>query len=58
MDRLRVEELPDRYGPLAVLYTTDEKPVFKNNQEEVTRGAADRLAELCMSKVCSTPPSR
>jgi hypothetical protein len=59
MDRLRVDELPDRYGPLAFLYPTDEKPVFKNNQEEVTRGAADRLAELRISsKVCSKLPSR
>jgi hypothetical protein len=46
MDRLRVEELPERYGPLAFLFPTEEKPVFKNNQEEVTRDAASRLAVL------------
>jgi hypothetical protein len=43
--RIRVEELPERYGPLAFLFPTEEKPVFKNNQEEVTRDAANRLAE-------------
>ncbi len=46
MDRLTIEELPDRYGPLAFLFPTEEKPVFKNNQEEVTRDAASRLAAL------------
>jgi hypothetical protein len=46
MDRLRIEEIPDRYGPLAFLFPTEEKPVFQNNQVEVTRDAADRLAEL------------
>jgi hypothetical protein len=46
MDRLRLDELPERYGPLAFLFPTEEKPVFKNNQEEVTRDAAARLAVL------------
>ena len=46
MDRLTIEELPERYGPLAFLFPTEEKPVFKNNQEEVTRDAASRLAAL------------
>ena len=46
MDRVKIEELPERYGPLAFLFPTDEKPVFKNNQEEVTRDAASRLAAL------------
>jgi hypothetical protein len=46
MDRVGIEELPERYGPLAFLFPTEEKPVFKNNQEEVTRDAASRLAVL------------
>ena len=46
LDRVRVDELPERFGPLAFLFPTEEKPVFQNNQVEVTRGAADRLAEL------------
>ncbi len=50
VDRLKVEELPRRYGPLAFLFPTPEKPVFKNDHEAVTRAAADRLA-TCFNKL-------
>jgi type II restriction/modification system DNA methylase subunit YeeA len=46
LDKLKLEELPERWGPLSFLFPVPEKPVFKNNQEEVTRDAADRLATL------------
>ena len=46
VDRVKLEELPGRYGPLAFLFPTLETPVFGNNQEQVTRDAADRLATL------------
>ena len=50
VDRLKIEELPRRDGPLAFLFPTPEKPVFRNDQEAVTRGAADRLA-TCFNKL-------
>ncbi|NQU25685.1 MAG: hypothetical protein HQ567_30730 [Candidatus Nealsonbacteria bacterium] len=50
VDRLRIEELPQRWGPLAFLFPTPEKPVFGNDHEEVTRKAADRLA-TCFNKL-------
>jgi hypothetical protein len=46
LDKLRLAEFPDRYGPLAFLFPTEEKPVFRNSQEEVARNAPDRPAEL------------
>jgi type II restriction/modification system DNA methylase subunit YeeA len=50
VDRLKIEELPQRDGPLAFLYPTPEKPVFRNDHEAVTRDAADRLA-TCFNKL-------
>jgi hypothetical protein len=44
VDKLPLADLPDRYGPLAFLYPTHERPTFENNREKVTREAADRLA--------------
>ena len=40
VDRLKIEDLPRRYGPLAFLFPTPEKPVFGNDHEAVTRDAA------------------
>lgn len=44
VDKVRVEELPERYGPLAFLFPNLEKPTFGNDHEAVTRDAADHLA--------------
>jgi hypothetical protein len=44
LDTVALGELPERYGPLAFLSPTNEKPVFGNDHEAVTRQAADRLA--------------
>jgi SAM-dependent methyltransferase len=50
VDRLPIDELPTRFGPLAFLFPTPERPVFGNDQEEVTRKAADLLA-VCFNKL-------
>ncbi len=50
LDRVNIAELPDRYGPLAFLFPTGERPIFGNNHEEVTRQAADCLA-TCFTKI-------
>lgn len=42
VDQVKTQELPARYGPLAFLFPGDEKPVFGNHHEEVTRAAADQ----------------
>lgn len=58
VDKLALADLPQRYGPLAFLFPTDEKPVFGNDQESVTRAAADRLA-VCFNKlIAKGGPSR
>lgn len=44
LDRLSIADLPERYGPLAFLFPEQEEPVFRNDQEAVTREAADYLA--------------
>ncbi len=46
VDRVPLAELPRRYGPLAFLFPTHETPVFGNDNEKVTREAAERLAVL------------
>jgi hypothetical protein len=50
VDEVRLTELPERYGPLAFLFKTLDKPVFRNDQESVTREAADRLV-TCFQKL-------
>jgi len=50
VDTVALDELPDRYGPLAFLFPTQERPVFGNDHEAVTRKAADLLAE-CFNKL-------
>jgi SAM-dependent methyltransferase len=50
VDTLRLEELPDRYGPVAFLLPSRESPTFGNDHEAVTRAAADRLA-TCFNKL-------
>jgi len=57
VDRVSLKELPDRFGPLAFLFAKPEEPVFGNHQEEVTRRAADKLAE-CFSSMVARGVSR
>jgi type II restriction/modification system DNA methylase subunit YeeA len=51
VDKLRLVDLPDHHGPLAFLFPGDEKPVFGNHQESVTREAANHLAACFNSLV-------
>lgn len=44
VDQLKLEDLPTRYGPLTFLFSDPQKPVFGNDQEKVTREAADKIA--------------
>ncbi|HNO80062.1 MAG TPA: class I SAM-dependent DNA methyltransferase [Phycisphaerae bacterium] len=50
VDRLKVTDLPNRWGPLAFLFPSHDRPVFGNDQEQVTRDAADKLAR-CFNKL-------
>jgi len=50
VDRVDLAELSDRYGPLAFLFPTQERPVFGNDHVAVTREAADYLA-VCFNKL-------
>ena len=49
-DVVKLKELPERWGALAFLFPTNEKPSFGNDREAVTREAADRLAR-CYTKL-------
>ena len=50
VDQVALSDLPDRWGPLAFLFPTSETPTFGNDQEEVTRRAANLLA-TCFNKL-------
>jgi len=50
VDRLPLTELPDRWGPLAFLFPSHDRPTFGNDLEQVTRDAADKLAR-CFNKL-------
>lgn len=50
VDQLRLTDLPERYGPLAFLFPLFEKPTFGNDQQAVTREAANLLA-LCFNRI-------
>jgi SAM-dependent methyltransferase len=52
VDTVPLTELPDRYGPLAFLFPTQDRPIFGNDREKVTREAADRLA-TCYTKLAT-----
>jgi len=57
VDQLALTDLPKRCGPLAFLFPTRERPVFGNDQEAVTREAADRLA-VCFNKLIARNVAR
>lgn len=57
VDKVRIEDLPERYGPLAFLFPTNEIPVFGNDHEKVTRKAANLLA-TCFNKLVVRGVSR
>lgn len=57
VDRLPLAELPERYGPLAFLFPSHDRPVFGNDHEQVTRESADLLA-TCFNKLVARNVSR
>jgi len=50
VDRVKLADLPERFGPLNFLFPTNETPVFGNDHEKVTRKAANLLA-TCFNKL-------
>jgi SAM-dependent methyltransferase len=48
VDKISLEKLPERAGALAFMELGDKKPVFRNNQVEVTERAARRMGELLL----------
>jgi hypothetical protein len=44
VDTVAIKDLPKRYGPLLFLFSSQETPIFGNDQVAVTREAADYLA--------------
>ncbi|WP_198045283.1 DNA methyltransferase [Cupriavidus taiwanensis] len=44
VEKIKLAELPKKYGALNFLFPGEVKPVFGNHHEEVTREAADKLA--------------
>lgn len=55
VDRVTLDELPQRYTALNFLFPNNPEPVFDNDREEVSRKAADQMAELYLRLV--TRPS-
>jgi type II restriction/modification system DNA methylase subunit YeeA len=49
-DTVALKDLPNRWGPMAFLAPGSPKPTFDNDREQVTRQAADCLAE-CFRKL-------
>ena len=50
LDIVTLEQLPERWGPLAFLFPGKVQPTFGNDHEAVTRKAADLLAQ-CFTKL-------
>jgi len=46
VDKVTLEQLPERVGAFAFMELTDRKPVFNNNQIEVTEKAGQRMGLL------------
>lgn len=46
VDRVLLEELPDRYTAFNFLFPDERKPQFNNDRVEVTRDAADKVAQV------------
>ena len=51
LDKVMIDDLPKHYARLAFLYPTPTKPLFRYDQEKVTRDAADHLAFVFNSMV-------
>jgi SAM-dependent methyltransferase len=51
MDRIRIDQLADRYEALNFIFAGDKKPVFDNDRVAVTRAAADKVAQVFNSLI-------
>lgn len=51
LERLRLNDLPDRYTALNFLFPTPQQPLFGNNRVDVTREAADSVAQVLNSVI-------
>ena len=51
VDKVRIEELADRYVALNFLFHENKRPLFQNNQVDVTRTAADNVAQVFNSLI-------
>src|SRR5215210_7991206 len=51
VDRIALEDLPDRYAALNFMFPDDREPQFGNNRVAVTRVAADKVARVFNSAV-------
>jgi type II restriction/modification system DNA methylase subunit YeeA len=51
LDKVKLSELAEKWGPLAFFFVAKEDPVFGNDQQAVTRVAADLLAQCFRSLV-------
>lgn len=56
VDKVTLQELPQRYTALNFLFPDNPEPIFNNDREEVSREAADQMAELYLRLV--TRPSK
>jgi len=46
VDRVQLEDLPNRFTALNFLFPNNRTPLFQNNQVDVTRKAADHVAQV------------
>ena len=51
LDRIKLEELPDRYTAFNFMLLKAETPIFENNVEEATRETADLVAKVFNSLI-------
>ncbi len=51
VDKIPLEDLPDRYAALNFMFPDDREPQFGNNRVAVTRSAADKVARVFNSAV-------
>src|SRR5215216_1461027 len=51
VDKVAVDDLPERYTGLNFLFPDNRKPQFGNNRVDVTRAAADKVARIFNSAV-------
>ncbi len=54
VDRVAIETLPLRYPALNFLFPEDKKPQFENDKDDVSRKAADQMANLYKSLIART----